>query len=407
MPRLVRTLLLALVLMSVAIQPGLAKTTLKVGHWFGDAGFADRFGAHAERFLEMYPDVEIELVNLSHSDYAAAVVVLAATGDTPDILLVPSEQAGALVGAGLLEDLDPWIARDTSLDRSMWLPGALSATVIDGMTFAVPAYVINYSYGYREDVFDERGLAHLSPSDVVTWDQIRENARRTVLDRDGDGTPDMYGYFQSGSFGDFATLMLQAGGNILDENKMIQLNTEAAREAGSWLWSLYFEDGTLAPAGSHINQIAENRYATFRIGSHNIAVARNAGIPVRVTGGIKNVQQGELPFVTTWAMSSQSSNKELAWEWLKHYTTPESQVAGMARGWVPMRRDVELPVETAEIITAFSNALMGAVEFPYHVHYPEINRMFNEQMGAVWRGEKALETTLVETEALINAQIGK
>lgn len=186
---------------------------------------------------------------------------------------------------------------------------------------------------------------------------------------------------------------------------MIQLNTPEAKEAGSWLWALYFEDRTLAPAGRHINQIAENLFATFRIGSHNVIVARNANIPIRVTGGIRHVQRGELPFVTTWAMSAQSANKEIAWEWLKHFTSPESQLAGMARGWVPMRRDVELPVETAHIIQGFSNALLGAVEFPYHPHYPEINRMFNENMGAVWRGEKALETALIETEALINAQL--
>ena len=139
------TLLAALV-----SKPG--QTTLTVGTWLTLDGWESTYGPQMDLFEKTNPDVELDVMTIAgHSEYAAKIAVLAATGEITDVLQLPSEQVAPLVAGGILEDLEPWINRKTGRG----LEPAIAARY-KGIMFGMPGFVVNYTYAYNKDILAER-----------------------------------------------------------------------------------------------------------------------------------------------------------------------------------------------------------------------------------------------------------
>ena len=94
-----------------------------------------------------------------------------------------------------------------------------------------PRYVVNYTYAYNPEILQQRGVAAPAPTEWVTWDQVRETARRTHVDQDGDGTPEVVGFVNGTVFVQFLPFVRQAGGEVYDSEGYVQFNTEPVKEA--------------------------------------------------------------------------------------------------------------------------------------------------------------------------------
>lgn len=390
--------LLALIMVSTSVH---AKTKLTVGTFISASEWKDTYGEMAA-FENANPDVELDVVNIAnHVEYGAKIAVLAATGDIPDVLQVPPEQVAPIVYAGVLEDLEPWITRDKTLDIKPWLPGALEAVRFQGITFGIPAYVVNYTYAYNQDILAERGVVPPRADEWVTWDRIRDIGKRSSKDTNGDGVPDIWGFFHGNSYTELLPIIFQAGGRVFDNNMMLDIDRPSTYEAINWLISLIKSN----IHGGSRGGFYEGTVATMRMGSWEMDNIIKAKTPLGVASGIQYKTKGEVAYVTSYTMSASSKNKDAAWRYLKFLTSKEAQKFVVGRGRVPMRRDVQLPMERKEVLTGLINSLGTAQSYPYHVHSNYIQMTINNGMARVWNDSATPETVIPELQRTINAYL--
>lgn len=379
-----------------------AKTTLSVGTWVTLDDWERTYGSQMDLFKRTNLDIELDVMTIAaHTEYAAKIAVLAATGDITDVLQLPSEQVAPLVAGGILENLDPWISRDKSLDTRAWIPGAVNAVRYAGIMFGMPGFVVNYTYAYNKDVLAERGVVPPGADRWVTWDEIRDIGKRTTVDMDGDGEPDIWGYFHGTSYTEMIPLIYQAGWHMFDKDDLLDIDAPPVYKGMNWLLALMRE----RVHGGNRTLFYQGKVSTMRLGSWEMNNIMNAQTPIGVTSGIQDATKGEVAYVTSFAMTANSRRKDTAWRYLKYLTSRESQDFVAARGRVPIRRDVAFPLEMKETLTGLMNSLGYAEPYPYHIHSNYIQSAFNAGIAPVWQGRATPEAAVPEVQRTINAYL--
>lgn len=379
-------------------QGAMAKTTLTVGTFLDALAWEQRHGDQMRAFAQSHPDIELDLIQISHGEFAAKILVLAATGDVSDVLQIPPEQVAPIVNAGILENIDPWVAKDRSLDTKPWLAGAWDAVLFQGVRFGVPGYVVNYTYAYNKDILANRGIANPSADEWMSWQRIRDIAKKATALR-GDGTVETWGYFHDTSYTEIVPLIFQAGGEIFDARQRIALDSPATYEAYDWLMEMV----DLQLHGGSRSAFYQGSVATMRMGSWEMEGVLNAQTPVGVTSGIQHRTKAEVIYATSYAMSARSKNKDAAWRYMKFLTSKEGQDFITAIGRVPMRRDVRVPEQRRELLMGFMNSLNSARSYPYHVHSNYIQQAFNQSTQAIWNRTATPQSILPDLQRALNA----
>lgn len=398
----VRRAALPALLGCLAVGSAEAKTKLTIGTFEPPDVWKQAYGNQMDEFLKNNPDIELDVVLIAgHGEYASKIAVLAATGSLPDILKIPPEQVAPIVAGGILEDLRGWFNRDRSADTRAWLPGALNAMTFQGQMFGVPAYVVNYAFGYNRDILTQRGLITPGPNDFVSWGQIGDIARKATQDTNGDGTPEIWGYHHGNSYTEIIPLILQAGGRIFDEKGLLAIDAPPTYEGLNWLLELM----NLRLHGGDSVQFREGKVATRRVGSWEMKYLIQAKAPIAIAGGIEHKVRTDVAYVTSFAMTKSSTNKDAAWRFLKYVTSKEGQTYIPANGLVPMRRDVPLASPYNAMLAGFLNALAYATPYPYHVQSNYIQSAFNTGMQPLWRRENVPNAVVPEVQRTINAYL--
>jgi multiple sugar transport system substrate-binding protein len=394
--------LLLLVLSLFMSHATTAATKIVLGTWIPYADWEQKYGEKMELFAATHPDIEVEMLQVAlHVEYAAKLLVLAATGDLPDILMIPPEQVAPLAHSGILEDISPWLQKDTTFDTRAWIPSVVEAVQFADIMFGVPAFAVNYTYAYNKDILAERGIVPPRNDEWVTWDRMREIGRRATHDADGDGTPEIWGFYHGNSYTEILPLLFQNGGRVFDGNMLLDIDVPVMYECVNWLVSL-IKDGI---HGGSRTLFYSGNVATERLGSWEMPSVMNVDLPIGVASGIQNRTRGEVMYITSFAMVKTSSNKDAVWEFLKFWTSRENQNLVAKGGLVPMRRDVVFPATLRDVFNGLINSLTVARSYPYHVHSDYIQRAFNTAMTPVWQLRATPESVIPELQRTLNAYI--
>lgn len=260
----------------------------------------------------------------SDEDYMAGVNRLNAdmvSGKMPDILILnDSMPMESYISKGLFEDLKPYIEKDGELDINNFMPNVLEALSVDGKLYRlVPSYMINTLIAKTSDVGEERGW---------TVSQVNE-----LMSRKPEGTMFL-------NYTDRSTMlrscMNMAGNQFIDwETGECSFDTDGFLEMLEFLKQFpeqvddaaytdeYWENyDTMWREGKVVAMMYT--FSNFR--DYNYASQGNFGEPVTMIGFPSSNEDGSAIMPTIqFAMSSKSSNKEGAWEFLRYYLTDEYQ----------------------------------------------------------------------------------
>ncbi|NLN29078.1 MAG: extracellular solute-binding protein [Firmicutes bacterium] len=348
--------------------------------------------------------INLEVVHIPHGSYSERMLLLELVGDTPDLVIIPPERIAAIVNAGLLMDVQPLVERDLD-DLDMWFPPAIRATQFQGITFGLPAYVVNYTYAYNKNIFNERGITPPAIDEWLTWEQVYENARKANEDRDGDGVPEIWGFYNGTNFVQTLAMIRQAGGEVFTEDGFVQFNSPPVHEAVDFLLELV--DAKLHPDSQYL--FNEGRLASIRLGSGSLVVDRTDDdpTPIGVGAGIMNVRKADVAYFTSWAIPRSSSKPEAAWEFMKCMVTPEAQWYVTERGVVPMRRDVEIAPKRYEMLMGLMHNVEYAESYPYHVESEYVMSAFDTSMRTVWNKTESAATVLQRLDETLNGYLAQ
>lgn len=284
-----------------------------------------------QRLIDHYNSTRHPLhrVKLSHGEqnqYSERLLVQAAARSLPDVIHMDRKDLPLFVRKAIIEDLTPFIDRDTAFHLDRFLPPLLPSCRVNGHYYAIPHNFSTLVLYYNRDHFDAEGIPY--PDSTWTWDSLLQAARRlTKTDRDGKIT--RYGCMMNIVL---PTVIAQNGGRILNETCDSCVIASPESEGGvrfvvdladryhvSWsilAQNLQWDDMF---AGGRLSMIANGRWAAAwymrSMASGSIDVAPLPPGKFRRGAAVVHMM----------AISAQSTKQNEAWEFLKFLVSEEGQ----------------------------------------------------------------------------------
>lgn len=287
-------------------------------------------GAHADAAHAMIPEFEsvtgakVEVIDYAYQDLHKEILLdLTSYVGTYDVIIMDSHWDGEFVP--YLEPLDPYIDRD-KFDMSVWIDNVLAnCGQWQDSIVGMPTSSMPQVFAYRTDLLPE-GIPN-------TWADYRKVL--TKLNKPADG---MYGIAVSKMpdqlVGMFNRVFWSMGGNWADENWKITISGNQSRSA---LNHLHAAKNLSDPAC--LEWTSEDAVQAFLDGNAVVceewpdAILKTADSP-EVSQISGNWALGPIPHdktnITTlsaWdsVIPVAAQDKDLAWEWIKMYTSFDMQ----------------------------------------------------------------------------------
>ncbi|MGI9421305.1 MAG: ABC transporter substrate-binding protein [Geminicoccaceae bacterium] len=235
-----------------------------------------------------------------------------------------------------LQPIDEWMERDgISMDR---YPGAFAKSAqFEGKTLGFPLRAHAMLMFYRQDIFDELGLA--APT---SWDEVIA-AGEAIRAADKDIEPLALYYHNDGNRQNlfiWLNYLWSAGADVFDENFKPTWASEAGIQATKDYIALHTEHGVTNPASiSFVEQDARQSFTQGK--SAMIPVWWWAYSPMTnpesstltkeqvAFTGLPTYQDKSVTYAISmpFSVSSYSKNQDAAWEFLKWLSNPEMEKA--------------------------------------------------------------------------------
>ncbi|MCL4236977.1 MAG: sugar ABC transporter substrate-binding protein [Anaerolineae bacterium] len=173
--------------LGVVVAPARAQSgTIEIWHWETPPARVEGIEQLFARY-EQETGVKVEQVPINFPDYQTKLLSGMATGQLPDIILINPPQLPILMENNAVVPVDDIFQ---SLDNQFVIPEALSNPYkVDGQQYAIPVFGVYWPMTYRADLYAEAGL-----EPPKTWDETLAAAEALMLDQDGDGVTDVYGF---------------------------------------------------------------------------------------------------------------------------------------------------------------------------------------------------------------------
>lgn len=232
------------------------------------------------------------------------------SGNAPDIIDLSSLPRDQFEKAGLLEDLYPFIESDDSLSETEFVSPVIKSLETDGQLFTlVPCYTVMLLEGHRDKVGNRNELNFSDLLALKNGMGEGENpfgltmSKKAFIETMMSVSNSKYVDWETKkcNFDDFAAL-LEFAATLPDEydlSRDLQMIN-----SGEQLLSLQY-------VGSYVDLVAFNYYFDYDLGLYGIPSAKNSGAII-------------CPYITL-AISSGSTNKTGAWEFLRMFLSDDNQ----------------------------------------------------------------------------------
>lgn len=205
---------------------------ISIEFWYW-TGAANLFESLANQYMEIHPNVKIELVENPYDDYWTKLPLALQGSDGPAIFNVHNSKQALLVGY-----MAPYDIPVEDLEAEF--VGA-SGHVIDGEIYFVDYGLMTATMYYNVDMWEAAGLTE---ADIPqTWDDFREVAKKLTI-RDEAGNLVQAGFSYNGGIqGDVLGMQYQYGQNLFTADNKITLNNDAMKAVVQRLKDMYEVDG--------------------------------------------------------------------------------------------------------------------------------------------------------------------
>lgn len=293
--------------------------------WAWGAGLeGDKIRERIAYFNTKYPDVTVNWEPLAGNGYEEYPQLLSrfAAGNPPDVMRVLNFQPTQLVAEGnALLRLDDLIARDSEeLNMGDFIPTTVEGAKVDGGMYGMPDNTEPYVIYYNRDAFLAAGLD--DPQSLVqsgNWDEAALTASIDALMANGM----RFGIgFESWNYDTFCFM---GGGTVLDENLEASIDQGASPEMLAYFAKLV-EDGKapnpVVAGGTHLEAFRNQEAGMYLMGPWWYGALEGTvdfDYDVTALPTFNGVRAGKLE-LGSLSISSQSSNPEAAWAFVKTVT---------------------------------------------------------------------------------------
>jgi trehalose/maltose transport system substrate-binding protein len=286
-------------------------------------------------------------------------------------------------------------------------PGIVAANTVGEDLIGIPWFTDAGLLYYRTDLLEKYGLE--APT---TWGEL-ETSAQTIMDGERADNPDFTGFVWQGKAYEGLTcngvewLVSQGGGTIIDTDRNVTINNEAAiaalDRAAAWVNGISPEGVTTYTEPESLNVWVAGNAAFARNWPYMYAASQEAE-PTAGKVGVSPLPKGDgaedvsAATLGGWQMmvSKYSENQDAAIEFVKYLTSPELQTSfAIERSHlptIPAVYDDPAVAAASEFIPLLKPVFEAAVGRPSAQTgdlYPELSTIFYQQVNQVLSGSKS------------------
>lgn len=383
----------------------------------------------ADRFMEMHPNVTIQVQALQWEELTTRVAAAIAAGSPPDVLKDYLGRTSAYANQGLLEPLQDAIPAEEYND---YLPSLIDQYTINGDLHGLPLFFwVTHMYGNRA-IFEQQGATDLLPDhDTGQWSVDQFEQALAALAVDDALWP--LGFQVASEQADYNVLgfFWSMGATLYEDGDYTQsaLNSPAGVAALEKLVEWY-ENGYVIPGVTTIsnndlsNSLYQGQTAILGGGLSNIAAARTAEQEGRlvvdwdpfiaVYPQAEGVQSGGMAAGPTGAVvfkQTDEAKRYWAIEFARYLANPENQLEyAVNSNQFPSRSSVPNPFEgnpDFERVNAWIQT-HGVEDMGLSSPtYAEVRVLLQPQLQAALLGQKTPAEALADYERNANAILSR
>lgn len=375
---------------AVALSPVVSGASTVFG-FKGSSGELEIAKQLVADFNKAHPQTPAEILDLTfEGNWPTKLAVLFAGGTPPDVIRMEYQRGFPYMADGLVQPLDPFIAKDSEFRLQDFFPVAIEAHSYGGEVYALPQEAQPFTWFVNTTLLDQAGFAF--PGLNWTVDEMIGMARRSTRDSSGAGTPQVYGLQFDQAFQKIDPWLMVFGTRLLNEDR-----TKSQLGGPEALRALQ----VLADAAT----VYRVRGGKFTDGS---VVFYSMGGPWSVPGYRAKIQgwdwdilpmpQGPGGRGTTlgsdgYYMARGTASPEVAWSFIKHMTSVASLSKMMEEGGIlPSRVALvrNLVTKKPQLPPLNLPAYMVGTEImrPTQMYkdFFKVEPTFNQVMNRVWNG---------------------
>lgn len=367
------------------------------------------FAPIVEAFNAEYPNVTIDIQYLPWNGRYEKMLTAIAGGEAPNVVYLNDFQVPLFAATDNLVPISEVYTQE-ELD-AMYTEGSLGALSYDGTLYALPILQNSLGYLYNVDLFVEAGLDPENPPQ--TWDEMKDAiAKLTKTDENGE-------IIQAGARFDLnrpspvtsiMNQVWQAGGNILDENNNVIINSEETANALNFIKSLfdggYIQKSNITGGGF---EFASGKVGIeLEVEPSKVTQVANANPNLNFKVGPILTGEKKIGYVTvgSYAMFSKAKNREATIAWIKFLTNKENtQSILAASGFMSPRKDISAAdyMTDDRLVFMSTQSEWATGTGPMNSHYSEILEVLGSEFNSILLGIKSTEDGLKEAQTKIEA----
>src|SRR6202171_6377383 len=288
-------------------------------------------------FQSAHPNIKVNIVTLPEDQVRQQVTQdVAAKSGRYDLFTIGTYEVPLWAKKAWIENLAPYIAKDSAYDSSDLIPGIKSALSYKNDLYAVPFYGESSMLMYRKDMLAAKGI---TMPDHPTWTQGPAAARAVNSSRvSGICLRGLPGWGEQ--LAPLDTVVNTYGGRWFDMNWNAQLNTPAWKDAVTFYVTLLKTAGEPAAGnagfteclnGYNAGKVAMWYDATVAASFFTGDAAQNSGYAYAPTK-VKDWSG----WLWAWSLSmpSSSKKKDAAWTFADWATSKDyAKLVGTKLGW--------------------------------------------------------------------------
>ncbi len=393
---------------------------IKVAFWGGPEEI-DIITHSISEWQKLHPKIKVIFEHSPYTGYDSKILTRVAGGAAPDIIATEVDYFVTFATKNVLEDLEPYIAKDTAFSKQSFFPKILDRFTVDGKLYAVPRDVAPFAcVFYNKKLFDEAGIEY--PTDDWTWEELLRKAR-ALTKRDTNGRTIQYGFYGWA----WQNFVYGNGGGLVDDVKrptktrIDDPKSVAGLQFYADLINLYEVMPTpvaLANLGMGVDlMFASGRLAMFLSGIWETPGLRNYDFKWDVamfpknSAGIRAFGSGG----SGYAILKSSSHKKEAWEVVKALTGSQGQAELAKRGLAQpslievaesefWAKDPAPPANKKMLNQAVDNIVFS----PFYAHWREIEEKYlRPKLDLVFNGKRTAAEVVREVAPIINDYLGR
>ncbi|MDO4350745.1 MAG: sugar ABC transporter substrate-binding protein [Eubacteriales bacterium] len=362
-----------------------------------------------QAFNEQYPNVTIDIQHLPWSGRYEKMLTAIAGGEAPNVVYLNDFQVPLFAATdNLMPATDLYTEEELA---AMYTEGSLHALSYNGVVYALPILQNSLGYMYNVDLFVEAGLDPDNPP--ATWDELKEAAQKlTKTDANGEIVQAgiRYDLNRPSPITSLMNFVWQAGGNILDENNNVIINSQETADALDFIKSL-FDEGYIQKSNMTGGGF---EFASGKVGIEldaepsKVTQVANANPDLNFKVGPILTGEKKIGYVTvgSYAMFSKADNREATIAWVKFLTNKENTQAILSKaGFASPRKDINSADYLTDERLAYiaSQAEWATGTGPMNTHYSEILEVLGSEFNSILLGIKSTEDGLKEAQSKIEA----